>query len=260
MLSLAGKTAIITGASRGIGAAIAREFARNGANVVVTARSSNSNPGKLPGSIDEIANELTQKGARALAIQADLSQAADRERIFNEATQHFGQVDILVNNAAVTYFSPLSTLELRRLNLMHEIQVVAPLHLSQLVLPGMRERKSGWILNISSAEAEESTFPPSRFAQKGLTTGYGITKSALERMTSGLAAEFYKDGILISALKPSGLVPTPGIVFHGMLTEDDPRGEDPAIMATAAVRLCSAIHPEFTGSVHRSTDIARRES
>lgn len=260
MAKLTGKTAIITGASRGIGAAIARDFAQQGANVIVTARSSADNPGKLPGSIDEIVEELERAGAQALAIPADLSVPEDRERIFDSAIKRFGQIDILVNNAAVTYFHSLTDLKLSRVNLMHEVQVTAPLHLSQLVIPGMRERRSGWILNITSGEAQHPSFPPGKFNAKGLTTGYGMAKAALERMTSGLAAELYADGISVNALAPSGLVPTPGIVFHGMLSEDDPRGENPAIMASAATLLCSSHHPEYTGGVHLSVDVVSANS
>jgi citronellol/citronellal dehydrogenase len=254
MDSLRGKTAIVTGASRGIGASIAKELARHGANVVVTARSSVDSPGKLPGSIDQVAEDIEREGAQGLAVAADLASAGDRERIVEEALRRFGQVDILVNNAAVTYFHPLTDLKPSRLNLMHEIQVTAPLHLVQLVVPGMRERKSGWILNITSGEAKHPQLPPGRFNAKGLMTGYGMAKMALERMTTGLAAELYADGVSVTALMPSGLVPTPGIVFHGMLTEDDPKGENPAVMAKAARILCSSAHPELTGGIYSSLE------
>jgi NAD(P)-dependent dehydrogenase (short-subunit alcohol dehydrogenase family) len=255
MDNLRGKTAIVTGASRGIGAAIAMELARHGANVVVTARSSADTPGKLPGSIDQVVDEIEREGARGLAVAADLANGSDRERIVEETLRRFGQVDILVNNAAVTYFHPLTDLKLSRLNLMHEIQVTAPLHLVQLVAPGMRERKSGWILNITSGEAKHPSLPPGKFNAKGLMTGYGMAKMALERMTTGLAAELYADGVSVTALMPSGLVPTPGIVFHGMLTEDDPKGESPTVMATAARILCTLEHPHMTGGIYSSLDV-----
>src|SRR6478752_7518464 len=150
MKAMRGRTALITGASRGIGAEIAREFAREGANVVITARSSSDQPGRLPGTIEEMTAELESMSAPALGVVADLSLADDRERVYREAVERFGSVDILVNNAAVTYFLPLTTLKLSRMSLMYDIQVIAALHLAQLVIPSMVERGEGWILNITS--------------------------------------------------------------------------------------------------------------
>lgn len=250
-----GKVALITGASRGIGAAIAEEFGREGAAVVLTARSSNDQPGKLPGTLEETAAAVEAAGGRALTIVADLRSEADRERIVREAIEHFGKVDILVNNAAVTFFQAAAELKLTRAQLMYDIQVQAPLHLSQLVLPGMRERGEGSILNITSWESKHPEMPPSRFNAKGTTTVYGMIKAALERLTTGLAAEVYADGISVNALRPARLVATPGPVFHGVLKEDDPNAEKPQVMARAAVVLCSASPAKVSGQILESEDV-----
>jgi citronellol/citronellal dehydrogenase len=252
---LDGKVAVVTGASRGIGAAIAEALAADGASVVVTARSTDDARGKLAGTVDETVTSIRNSGGTAIAVAADLTESDDRTRIFETATDHFGRVDILVNNAAVTFFTAASALSLERAQLMLDVQVLAPLHLSQLVLPGMRDRGEGWILNISSLEARSPQIPPNRFTAKGSTTGYGLCKSALERLTSGLAAEVYGDGISVTALRPGGIVPTPGLVFHGVMKEDDPAAEDPRLMARAAVRLCSAPPAEYSGGVYESTSL-----
>ena len=252
---LDGKVALVTGASRGIGAAIAEEFAREGASAIVTARSSSEQPGKLPGTLEETAEAIHAAGVDSLAIVADLTKPEDRERIMRDSVRRFGKVDILVNNAAVTFFQPGADLALRRLQLMFDIQVQAPMHLSQLALPGMRERGEGWMLNITSSESRHPEVPPSRFNAKGTTTGYGMVKAALERMTTGFAAENLQHGITVNALRPSRLVATPGPVFHGVLEADDPEAESPDVMARAAVILCSASPHRITGEIVESEHV-----
>ena len=256
MGQLDGRVALVTGASRGIGAAIAEALAREGASLVVTARSTDDAPGKLSGTLDETVAAIEGVGGKALAVAADLTDPADRERIIAASTDRFGRVDILVNNAAVTFFTPAGDLPQSRAQLMFEVQVMAPLHLSQLVLPRMKARGAGWILNISSLEAEDPSIPPTKFNSKGTTTVYGMCKAALERMTSGLAAEAFGHGVSVTALRPGGIVPTPGLVFHGVMKEDDPAAEDPQMMALAAVRLCSAPAEDYSGGVYSSTSLA----
>jgi citronellol/citronellal dehydrogenase len=112
-------------------------------------------------------------------------------------------------------------------------------HLAQLVLPGMRTRGRGRICNITSDVAGHPRVPPSRHGATGTMTVYGMCKAALERFTSGLAAEVHHDGVAVSALGPSRVVPTPGTVFHGVTREGDPRSEGPEVMAEAAYLLCT---------------------
>ena len=156
---LAGRVALVTGASRGIGAAIAERFARAGATVVVAARTVDSAASRLEGTIHETVERIREAGGTAVAIAADVSIPAERERLVAEATDQAGQIDVLVNNAAVTYFVPVTEFTAKRVQLMLDVQVIAPMHLAQLVLPSMAQRGEGWILNISSIAARHPPRP-----------------------------------------------------------------------------------------------------
>jgi citronellol/citronellal dehydrogenase len=256
---LDGKVAIVTGASRGIGAEIARRFAAEGAAVAVTARTVEEGESTLKGTITDTVADIEGAGGRAIPIRADLAKPADRERLVEQAQAELGQVDILVNNAAVTFFVPVADFSLRRMDLMFDVQVQAPLHLAQLVLPGMRQRGSGWILNISSRAAIHPKLPPGPRVGRGGTV-YGMCKAALERFTTGLAAEVYADNIAVNVLSPVRVVPTAGTLFHHLTTTDDPDAEPPAVMAEAALALChgevgAGDGPGLTGRVAYSQEL-----
>lgn len=150
---LDGKIAIVTGASRGIGAAIAERFGAEGAAVAVAARTTEPGQSRFHGTIESTAAAIREAGGTAVAISADLSKPEDSHRLVDETNEKLGPVDILVNNAAVTYFTPVADFSPRRFALMFAVQVEAPFELAKLVLPGMRERGRGWILNISSIAA-----------------------------------------------------------------------------------------------------------
>jgi citronellol/citronellal dehydrogenase len=254
MSVLDGKAAIVTGASRGIGAQIARRFAAAGAAVVVAARTTEPGASPLPGTIGETVGQIRAAGGTAVAIAADVSRPEDRERLVEQATQQLGPPDILVNNAAVTYFVRVEDFTPRRYALMFEVQVQAPFHLATLVLPGMRENGAGWILNISSVAARHPAMPPGAWAARGSTV-YGMCKAALERFSTGLAAELYQDNIAVNALSPNRVVPTPGTVFHHLTTADDPEAEPPAVMAEAALMLCHRDPTSLTGRIAYSQDL-----
>ena len=148
-MSCEGKVALVTGTSRGLGKAIARRLAGEGATVALTARTMEPDP-KYQGSLQQTLDEIEAAGGAAIAVQADLSKAEDRERLFGEVVERVGAPDILVNNAAVTFLRPLDEFPDRRVRLMMEMHVLAPLHLTQLAIPAMRERGHGWVLNVTS--------------------------------------------------------------------------------------------------------------
>ena len=129
-----------------------------------------------------------------------------------------------------------------------------PFHLAALVLPGMRSRGAGWIVNISSVAARHPAIPPDAWGGRGGTV-YGMCKAALERFSTGLAAELYPDNIAVNALSPTRVVPTPGTIFHHLTTEGDPRSEPPAVMAEAALLLCHREPRTLTGRIAYSQEL-----
>src|SRR5579871_6212439 len=198
---LKGRTAIVTGASRGIGEAIAARLAMEGASVVASARTAEEGESRLPGTLHETVDRIVRAGGEARFIKADLAQAVERERLVEETVAAYGPVDILVNNAAITYFIPVADFPEKRFKLMMEVQVYAPFHLSQLVLPSMKERHTGWIVNISSGAGIHPKPPYAAQAARGGTV-YGMCKAALERFTTGLAAEVAHDGVCVNVVSP----------------------------------------------------------
>ena len=175
------------------------------------------------------------------------------------ARDTYGPVDVLVNNAALTYFIPVKDYPLNRWMRSWAVNFHAPFILSQLVLEDMIPRGSGSIVNISSGAA----IGPGRGPYQDVPpnsggTCYGAEKAALERFSQGLAQEVYQYGISVTAVSPSQVVPTPGTVFHNLVTGiDDPRGEHPELMAKASLLLATEPVEDVSGRVTYSQQILK---
>jgi NAD(P)-dependent dehydrogenase (short-subunit alcohol dehydrogenase family) len=256
-----GLTALVTGASRGIGAAVARRLAAEGACVAVTARTLDAG-GPLPGTLDETVATIEAAGGRAVAIAADLADADARARIVPAVEAAFGPVDILVNNAAAAFYLPTAEMSLKRRRLLFELNVHAPTDLVQAVVPGMRAQQRGWIVNISSATSRPPKGPPFAAGHKlgATSTMYGATKSALERITAGLAAELHADGIAVNAVAPVAAVRTPGAeALVGDVMDATPGLVEPLdYFVDAVLELCTCDPASATGRVVSSRELLGR--
>ena len=249
-----GKVALVTGGSRGLGKAIAERLAAEGATVAITARTLDPDP-KYTGSLRETIDGITAAGGKAVAIPADLSRPEDRERLMAEVTAQVGAPDILVNNAAVTFLRPLDEFPDKRARLMLEMHVVAPLHLTQMAIPAMRERQRGWVLMLTSLAGERIEGPPFSPFDAGAGFGmYGTCKAALSRLAQSFAAELYGDGIAVNAASTTKPVRTPGAGTLDLAKEDT---EDIAYITETAFRLCTGDPAVLTGKVAETQPFLR---
>ncbi|HEY7869476.1 MAG TPA: SDR family NAD(P)-dependent oxidoreductase, partial [Methylomirabilota bacterium] len=257
---LDGKVVVVTGASRGIGADIARLFAAEGGRVVCAARTLQEGQHPLAGSLATTVAAIREAGGEAHPIAANIAEPADCERLIGEARTQYGAIDVLVNNAALTYYIPVKDYPVGKWLRSWAVNFQAPFVLSQLVLGDMIPRRSGAIVNISSGSAigpGRGPYPDPAVGARGGTC-YGAEKAALERFTQGLASEVFQYGISVTSLAPSQVVPTPGTVYHRLVSSlDDPRGEPPLLMARAALLLATEPVDRVSGRVTYSQQILR---
>jgi citronellol/citronellal dehydrogenase len=257
MKKLEGKVAIVTGASRGIGQAIATLFAAEGAKVVCAARTLNEGDHMLEGSLSRTVADIKAAGGEATAVTADVSTEGECLKLVEAARAAYGPVGILVNNAALNYYIPTKVYPANRWIRAFAVNVHGPFILSKAVLPDMVAKGRGAIVNISSGAAIGPGRGP--YIDQAVRGGvlYGATKAALERFTQGLAQEVSQyGGIAVAAVSPSQVVPTPGTVHHKLVTGiDDPRGEPPSMMANAALLLASEPADKVNGRVTYSQQI-----
>lgn len=253
MNELKQRVALITGASRGIGKAIAQRFAAEGAAVVVCASRLGSH-GNLEGTLEQTVAEIETAGGKATAIACDLSSPEARATLMEDAGNFYGPVDILVNNAARSTMAAPSEVSTAQRNAMFDLNVNVPVELCQQVLPSMKEKGRGWILNISSrtAKQEPPPYPDSKMANF-IIGAYGASKAALDRYTEALAHELVEEGVFINAMAPTSIVMTPGASYVRDIAIRRPDMVEPVeMMAEAALELCSQRH---VGRVVFSRDI-----
>jgi citronellol/citronellal dehydrogenase len=198
------RVVVVTGATRGIGRATAVEFASEGAKVVIVGRSTPERPhGSFSGTLVDAEDELVALGAEVLAVQADVSSDEDVERLRIETLDRFDRCDILVNNAAVAYVGPFLELPVKRLDIILDVNLRAPLMLMRAFLPGMVESGWGRVVNVSSGawrspepigqndaasrQRDPNWTPPKGGAPMNV---YGASKAGLNRLTAGFAHEY----------------------------------------------------------------------
>ncbi|MBM3172989.1 MAG: SDR family oxidoreductase [Chloroflexi bacterium] len=234
---LAGKVAIVTGSSRGIGKAIALEMARAGAEVVVAARTEAERQSKLPGTIHATVEEIRAFGGEAMPVRLDITREDDVDAMVSTVTDKYGKVDILVNNAGITTPESFMDLTVKKWDLIMAVNLRGVFLCTKAVLPGMIERQSGSIINISSAAGNVLI--------KG-SIAYGVTKAGLERFTLGLAKEMRKHNIAVNALR---LDLTVTEAVRTFLPGVDTSGWQTAEMWGKYAVLLAAHDPSLTGQV-----------
>ncbi|MCG3171352.1 MAG: hypothetical protein CALGDGBN_02952 [Pseudomonadales bacterium] len=242
--SLAGRVAVVTGASRGIGRAIAQRLASAGAFVVVTARSVESSP--TPGTLAETVALIEAAGGRSLALRCDLEDPADRDSLIERVVQATGGIDILVNNAGFAQFARVEQLPEAAFEQMVNLYFRVPFALSRAAIPHLRARGAGWIVNVGSVTAMAPLRPFDDFARFGGSTVYASIKAALNRFTQGLAAELEADGIAVNLVAPSTAISTPGADSY--IPADYPT-EPVEYLAETALALCHLPASERTGQI-----------
>ncbi len=254
----AGRVALVTGASRGIGAAIAERLASAGAQVACVARSLDEPRGKEPGTLRETVARIRAAGGKVVAIQGDVAKADSRVAIVEQCRASLGPIDILVNNAAAGPHKTFEKLTANHFALTFGVNVEAAFHLSQLVVPGMREQGRGWIVNISSATARLPKGPPfDAYQVSGGAHLYAASKAALDRLTVGIAAELFHDGVAVNTLAPVAAVITAAVRMTGADKWIRPEMVEPVeAMAEAALALC-ACDAKLTGRISYSLELLR---
>ena len=269
-MDLSGKVAIVTGASRGIGEAIAIELARAGTDVALMARSTTAAPSKnFEGTIDEVAAAVEGLGRQVLTIQGDVSHEEDVTGARDATLDRFGRCDIVVNNAAMSYLAPFLDLSVKRWDVIMAVNVRGPMLMSRAFLPNMIERGSGHIINISSPDGRldlqstaqlasmighdsaTSTFGASEQPFELSRTAYGTSKAALNRLTVGLAAEYADAGIAVNAVEVSAVTQA---VLKSMPDSDHSANELPEGPAQV-VAWIAAQPADYTGQILSQFDL-----
>ncbi|MCX7553117.1 NAD(P)-dependent oxidoreductase [Marinicella sp. S1101] len=238
MNDLHNKTIFITGASRGIGREIALTCAKQGANVVIAAKSAEPHP-KLPGTIHTVAEEVEQAGGQALAIQLDVRDEGAVNAAVEQAAKHFGGIDALINNASAIALTRLQDTDVKRFDLIHQINTRGTLVCSKAAIPYLKQSDNGHIITLS---------PPMNMAKHwlGPFIPYTLSKYGMSLLTLGLAEELRGDGVSACALWPQTAIAT-AAVQYALDERIMKKSRTPAIMADAALAILQTDDLSFSG-------------
>ena len=237
---LRGKTLFISGGSRGIGLAIAIRAARDGANVIIAAKTAEAHP-KLPGTIYTAAEEIRAAGGKALPVVCDIRSEEQVEEAVRQGVEKFGGIDICVNNASAISLEPTARISMRRFDLMHQVNTRGTFLVSKTCLPHLEKADNPHILNLSPPlEMQEKWFAPH--------VAYSIAKYGMSLCVLGMAGEFRKKGIAVNALWPRTTIATAAV--QNLLGGDEivRRSRKPEILADAAHVILSKPSREFSGN------------
>lgn len=248
MNSLTGKTLFITGASRGIGLAIALRAAHDGANIVIAAKSAVANP-KLPGTIHTAAAAIEAAGGKALALQVDIREEEQVRAAAAQAAEHFGGIDIVVNNASAIWLAGVAGTPMKRFDLMHQVNTRGTFLVTQSCLPYLQQSANPHVLML----APPLNLDPKWFAPH---TAYTIAKYGMSLCVLGMSAEFAPLGIAVNALWPRTVIATAAIgMIDGVNVEQCRR---PEIVADAAHAILTRPARDYTGHFAIDEDILRQ--
>jgi citronellol/citronellal dehydrogenase len=249
MANLSGKTLFITGASRGIGKAIALRAARDGANIVIAAKTTEAHP-KLPGTIHSAAEEIEAVGGKALAVQVDIRDEAQIAEGVARAAEHFGGIDILVNNASAISLTGTLETPMKRFDLMMGVNARGTFATSQACIPHLKRASNPHILMLSPPLSMQ----PKWFAPH---TAYTMAKYGMSMCVLGMSAEFRDDGIAVNALWPRTLIATAALA---MIPGVDPgQGRKPEIVADAAHAILTRDSRACTGNFFIDDEVLGQE-
>jgi citronellol/citronellal dehydrogenase len=247
MSCLSGRVAIITGGSRGIGRALALGLARQGCDIVVAAKSTESTE-KLPGSIFTVAQEVEALGVRALPVQMDVRDAEQIETMVTRTVERFGRMDILINNAGALWWRPLLETPVKRFDLVMGVNVRAAFLACHAVLPHMMKRRSGHIVNMS---------PPIDLKMVPGRIAYCISKLGMTLLSHGLAEETRGANIAVNSLWPVTIIESQASINWGLGTRSQWRKPD--ILVDCVLRMVQKAPNELTGQALLDEDFLRAE-
>jgi NAD(P)-dependent dehydrogenase (short-subunit alcohol dehydrogenase family) len=242
--SLEGKVAFVAGASRGIGATIAKSLAAAGASVAVAARSEQL--GKLPGTIGSVADGIVAAGGRALPVACDVTDEESVTAAIESTVSEFGGIDILVANAGVLWLGPVESTPLKRWKLCLDVNLTGVFLVTKAAIPHVRARGGGSLIAITTTGVT--------MVDQG-ANAYWVSKAAAERLYLGLAADLKPDNIAVNCLSPSRVVLTEGWQAGGGFEIPPEMVEPPEAMGNAAVLLAGQDAGGVTGTIQRSEEL-----